>query len=94
MAKLMGAKRQKASGSLSGAKGDIRKVGVLRGECKFTRAKSFSLKLEELKKIELEVGAGENPAFFIEFQCQQPPKRYVVLPEWLYEYYASLVGDR
>ena len=93
MAKKLGAKRQKASGALPGAKGDLRKTGSMRGECKLTRAKSFSLKLADLVKIENEAELGENPAFFIEFQCQNPPKRYVVLPEWLYEYYARLAGD-
>lgn len=93
VAKRLGAKRQKASGALPGAKGDIRKTGSIRGECKFTRAKSFVLKLEELLKIEQEGALGENPAFFIEFQGQQPPKRYVVIPEWLYEHYARMAGD-
>jgi hypothetical protein len=89
----MGAQRQKASGSLSGAKGDIRKTGSMRGECKFTRARSYSLKLDELMKIEREAAAGEQPAMFIEFQCQHPPKRFVVIPEWLYETYARTAGD-
>jgi len=93
VAKRLGAQRQKASGSLPGAKGDVRKTGSIRGECKFTRAKSFSLKLAELVKIEIEAELGENPAFFVEFQCQSPPKRYVVLPEWLYEHYARSAGD-
>ena len=84
VANRTGSRRQKASGSLSGAKGDVRAQGKMRGECKFTRAKSFSLKLEELKKIERETGNEEIPAFFIEFQCQQPPGRYVVVPEWVY----------
>lgn len=94
VAKRLGAKRQKASGSMGHAKGDIRKDGEIRGECKFTRAKSFSLKLDELIKIENEAAGGEQPAFFIEFQGRQPPKRYVVIPEWLYEYYAGLAGDQ
>jgi hypothetical protein len=70
---------------MSGAKGDVRKRGEARIECKFTRAKSFSLKLSELQKIETEAEGDETPAFYVEFQGQQPHKRYVVIPEWLYE---------
>ena len=53
-------------------------------ECKLTRAKSFSLKLAELEKLEREA-AGEDPVFEIEFQGVYPHKRYVVMPGWLYD---------
>ena len=56
----------------------------MRGECKFTRAQSYTLKLEELRKLELEAGYGELPMFEVEFQHNLPFKRYVVLPEWAY----------
>ena len=94
VAKRTGAKRQKASGSLSGAKGDVRKAGTMRGECKFTRARSFSLKLDELMKIEREASAGEQPVMFVEFQGVGTPKRFAVIPEWLYETYAATAGDQ
>jgi hypothetical protein len=55
-------------------------------ECKFTRAQSFTLKLEELKKLEREVQGDEHPVFEIEFQSERPAKRYVVIPQWLYEH--------
>ena len=84
-ARRYGAKRQKGSGSQVGAKGDLRAFGKLRGECKFTRAESYTLKLQELRKIEHEAAAGEIPAFEIEFQHGQPFKRYVVLPGWAFE---------
>lgn len=82
--KAYGARRQPASGSLSHAKSDLRDPGRLRVECKFTRAQSFSLKLAELKKLERESQGDEHPVFEIEFQCEKPAKRYVVLPRWLY----------
>jgi len=72
-----------ASGAGS-VKGDVRDVGHTRMECKLTRAKSFSLKLAELEKLEREA-AGEDPVFEIEFQGVYPHKRYVVMPGWLYD---------
>ena len=93
VAKKFGGKVQPASGSKRGAKADTRKFGVMRGECKFTRAKQFTLKLADLVKVENEAAGGEEPAFFIEFCCQTPVKRYVVIPEWLYASYARMVGN-
>jgi len=84
-AKRYGGRRQAASGSQPGAKGDVRAMGRMRGECKFTRAASFSLKLEELRKIEQEAAAGEVPVFEIEFQTGFPSRRYVVLPGWAFD---------
>lgn len=88
-AKREGGYVQPASGALSGAKGDVRAPGI-RMECKFTRAKSFSLKLEELMKIEGEANANEKPVFEIEFQGVHPPRRYVVLPGYVWD---QLRGD-
>ena len=85
-----GARRQPASGALPHAKSDLRDPGRVRVECKFTRAKSFTLKLEELKKLERERTGDEHPVFEIEFQCEKPFKRYVVIPQWLYSH---LVGE-
>lgn len=84
-AKRIGGRVQPASGA-GQAKGDVRLEGHTRMECKFTRAKSYSLKLEELKKIEREAGPGEQPVFEVEFQCVYPHERYVVLPGWLYDH--------
>lgn len=84
------ARRQPGSGSVKAAKGDVKKDGVIRGECKFTRAKSFSLKLAELMKLEDELEPGELPYFEIEFQGVYPPKRYVVLPDEHFQFLRSL----
>jgi len=84
-----GARRQPASGALPHSKSDLRDPGRIRVECKFTRAKSFTLKLEELKKLEREKTGDEHPVFEIEFQAEKPFKRYVVIPQWLYSHLAG-----
>lgn len=89
-----GGKRQPGSGSVDGFEGDVRVTGKYRGECKFTRAKSFSLKLEELMKLEKQAGSGELPAFDIEFQGINPHRRYVVLPEWVFDTLMEESGRR
>jgi hypothetical protein len=87
-----GGQRTAASGA-GQVKGDFRKFGVVRGECKFTRAASYTLKLEDLKKIEQAAQGKENPVMAIEFQGVYPPQTYYVLPAWLYEHYARTAGD-
>lgn len=81
-----GGKRQPASGAGT-EKGDVRVKDKIRGECKFTRASSYTLKLEDLEEIERHTTGNEEPVFEIEFQGVYPSKRYVVLPGWVYEYY-------
>jgi len=89
-----GGRRQPGSGAVDGFEGDVRVTGKYRGECKFTRAKSFSLKLSELLKLERQAGSGELPAFDIEFQGVSPHKRYVVLPEWVFDTLMEESGRR
>lgn len=84
-AKRYGGRRQAGSGSSHRAKGDFVAEGKIRGECKFTRAKSFSVKLEELLKIEKEASGMEMPLFEVEFQGVFPHKRYVVIRSEDYE---------
>jgi len=83
LAKTFGMDRQAASGALPNVKSDLRDPGKLRGEAKETTKKSFSLKLEELEKLEKEARGGEMPLFMVEFQGVHPFKRYVVMPEWV-----------
>jgi hypothetical protein len=92
-AKRTGGRVQPGSGSKPGAKGDVRNAGALRMECKTTTKKSFTLKLSELEKLEGEATSGENPVFEIEFSGVHPSRRFVVLPGWLYDHYATLAGD-
>jgi hypothetical protein len=76
------------SGSGSGReKGDVRAAWDTRIECKETTAKSYSLKLADLEKLEREAAAGEDPVFEIEFQGVFPHKRYAVIPGWLFDQY-------
>lgn len=89
-ARTWGMRQQPASGAKGGAKSDMRKRGVARGETKETINKSFSLKLEELEKLELEAAGKEDPFFMIEFQGVTPHRRYVVAPEWLWLKYKEL----
>jgi ribosomal protein L44E len=87
--KRYGARRQPASGAMPHAKADLRDPGRLRVECKLTRARSYTLKLDDLKKLEREKSADEHPVFEIEFQCEKPFRRYVVIPQWLYSHLAE-----
>lgn len=89
-AQRYGARRQPGSGAMKGAKSDFRAAGELRGECKETTKKSFSLKLEELLKLEGEARAGELPLFEVQFQGVVPHKTYVVIPA---EEFASLLEE-
>lgn len=88
-AKRIGGSVQPASGA-GRAKGDVRRPWHSRVECKFTRAKSFSLKLSELEKIEKEAVPPELPIFEIEFQGVTPHKRYAVIPGWLLDHLMNL----
>ena len=83
IANELGGRTQPGSGNQRGAKGDIRKKGELRVEAKFTAAKSFSLKREELDKIAGECGLGEKPIFVIDFLkpgTRDTQDRYAVVP--------------
>lgn len=56
MARDLGGRVQPASGAMPHAKGDVRKMGVVRAEAKYTSKSTYSLKLEELDKIVAEAG--------------------------------------
>ena len=86
-AERYGGSTQLASGALPGIKGDVRAPGM-RVECKLTRSKSYTLKLEDLKTLEGHAEAGEDPVFEIEFiDAQGRNHRYVVLPGWVFDQY-------
>jgi len=82
VAKSVGGRRQKASGALPGAKGDIRSVELL-GECKRTDKKSISITLEYLAKITQEAGY-YNKIPCVAIEIASPPKfvnkDWVLLP--------------
>jgi hypothetical protein len=62
-----GGRTQRGSGSLPWAKGDVRKKGKFRAECKFTRNKSFSVTRAILDKIRSECDFNETPVLDITF---------------------------
>jgi hypothetical protein len=93
VAQREGGRRQPASGAIPGFAGDVRLAREYRGECKFTRARSYTLKLFDLEKLEREAYGDEIPVFDLEFQHERP-KRYVVLPEWVFNMLMEESGRR
>lgn len=89
-----GGRRQPGSGAVAGFEGDVRAAGRVRGECKLTRAASFTLRLSDLTKLERQATGDELPVFEIEFQGVHPHKSYVVLPLWAYEALMTESGRR
>ena len=83
LAEELGGYCQPGSGNLPGAKGDVRVKGKLRIEAKFTKAESFSLKLDELYKIAQECHGLEKPVFVIDFldnNTDRLRERFAVIP--------------
>jgi len=82
LAEDTGAIQHRGSGAVSGYKGDVRKRGKFRAECKFTKAKSFTVKREDLDKIYSESSFGEVPVMDIAFLDQngRTEERWVLLP--------------
>lgn len=78
---------QRGSGALPWARGDVRKTGEFRAECKFTRRKSFSVTREILDKIRSECSFDEIPVLDVSFVNPEgrTDERYVVVPydTWL-----------
>lgn len=93
VAKREGGKRQPASGALPGFEGDVRAPRRYRGECKFTRNRSYTLKLDDLEKLERQAYHDELPVFDLEFQGTTT-KRYVILPEWVFDVLMEESGRR
>lgn len=67
-AEELGGQRQTGSGARRGVKGDGRVVGRYRIENKYTTAKSFALRLADLRKIRSECVGYEEPVFEVEFK--------------------------
>ena len=71
LAQDIGGRRQTASGALWGgaAKGDVRSMGVVRQEAKWTAANYFSLQASEFRKIRsVAEASGETAVFLIEYR--------------------------
>lgn len=87
LAEAIGGRRHKGSGALSYLKGDVRKRGKIRAESKFTQNKSYSVRLDDLWKIQSECSPGEVPAFditFVEPMSLREVDSWVLIPrsEW------------
>src|ERR1051325_10095402 len=85
MAADIGGRCQPASGALPGDKGDVRAVGHIRGEAKYTKKKQYTLHHADLRKLRAQslMGGVEKPVFRIGFVEDQTTKRmdeYVVIP--------------
>lgn len=89
-AKRDGGRVRPASGSMDHSKGDVHEPGVYLKECKYTAAKSYSLKPDVVEKVSREAGPGETPVLEVEFQGLFPKRRVYVLPEWAWEEYLEL----
>lgn len=84
-AKKIGGRVTIASGSTPVDKADV-KASDTRMECKSTGKKSFSLKKEDLVKLEGQAIDDEMPVFAVEFRGGpgEPSRNYYVLPEGWY----------
>lgn len=83
IAEEVGGKRQKGSGALPWAKGDVRKKGHLRIEVKTCKVKQYTVTRNELNKIRGECGLNEKPAFVITFihpQTLRQEDKWVLIP--------------
>jgi len=84
-AKKYGGSVQVGSGATRHAKGDVQRTGKHRIEFKSTTSRSFSVKLEDLDRIEkIAAAADEIPAFEVEFSGEFPPRSFTVVPSWLF----------
>lgn len=73
----------KASGAQPFEKADVRIKGVVRLELKTTKARSFSVTVDMLDKIEAQaLQAGELPVMEIEINNVGAPRSVYILPIW------------
>jgi Holliday junction resolvase len=79
VAKRIGGRQVRGSGSGT-EKGDARKRGIVRIECKTTERRSFSVNLAMLNKLETAADiSGELPVLVIEFLKDGKPWRSVCI---------------
>lgn len=92
----LGARLQAGSGAPKGHKGDGRIFDKHRVEHKYTEAMSYSLKLQELWKINAECEGNERPLFVIDFLKKGTGKllsSYVVIPMSDFERMKNATSD-
>jgi hypothetical protein len=83
IARSVGGRRQKASGSLPWAKGDVHVPGKYRGEARQTTKGSYTIKRSDLIKIWSEASGTEVPFLEIWFtdERHKPQEKWVLIPE-------------
>lgn len=81
----LGGHTQAGSGSMPGAKGDVRVNGDVRVECKTTTKKDYILKLETIRKIKAEGMAQgfEDWAIQLEFKTQGTKIQFAIMDKYL-----------
>lgn len=85
VAKSLNMRQTIASGSMFFDKGDLSSDNS-RVECKTTEKKSYTLKLQTLRKIIAETRPGDVPILNIEFQTERRSERFCIIPEdWFQE---------
>ena len=93
LARDTGSRVQPGSGSIPGAKGDVRSRGKFRAECKFTKAVSYRVDRHTLDKISSECSFGEVPVLDVAFvgSSGQTEDRWVMIPydDWITLHAAS-----
>jgi len=92
LAEDTGGSTQRGSGCLPWAKSDVTKVfGKFRAECKFTRAKSFSITKAIIDKIRGECDFNEIPMIDVTFVTPEgrTDERWVCLPYEVWKKYNS-----
>lgn len=84
---------RRVSGSGCGLeKGDVRVKGIVRVEAKTTKADSFSVTKEMIKKIEsAALTSGEVPVIVVEFSGDKSMPSLGIMPMWAIE---LMVGER
>lgn len=82
----LGGRVQKGSGSSDFAKSDVRRALDIRAECKTTSAKSYTLKLSDWSKIQMEAlqGGMEAPVMQVEFQGPAGMNKKLAVIDWNY----------
>lgn len=79
-AKRIGGRQTRASGAKT-EKGDVRLKGFVRIENKTTKASSYGVSVETVRKLEeAVVGSGEIPILQVELELGK--KKFVAMPDW------------
>lgn len=98
IAEDLGGRRQAGSGSSWRAKGDVRAMGKLRVEAKFTQKPSYLLKLDDWKKIREEAikGGLETPVMQVEFvpPGSSPGMKFAVMDYKLFRDWHGFSQDK